>query len=136
MEDIDQALSKRRMWFGSYTRAGVLKKVQVWCFPHNGNIEFITDGESLKIKRASRNPHVVCSIGSEDGPTVEGTAEVIRERAEVWRGYHTYWQDHFAMMLILFLPLRRNINSGRQVMVRVHSDVPLAAPRSLRNPQL
>ncbi|MBI2819409.1 MAG: pyridoxamine 5'-phosphate oxidase family protein [Acidobacteria bacterium] len=77
MNELETALRKHRMWFGSYTRAGELKKVQVWCFPHDGNIEFLTARDSLKAKRASRNPHVICYIGSEDGPAVTGTAELI-----------------------------------------------------------
>jgi general stress protein 26 len=125
MPDLKQALSTHHMWFGSYTRAGVLKKVEVWCFPHNGHIEFITAKDSLKAKRAARNPKVICFVGSEDGPAVPGTAELVENRAEVWRGYRTYWKIHRGQMLLMWPFIRGRVASGRQIMIRVHPNTPL-----------
>ena len=122
MNELEKASRKHRMWFGTYARDGRLIKVQVWCFLHRGNIEFITDGNSLKVKRARRNPQVVCFLGSQEGPAVHGTRELIEDRNEVWRGYQTYWKQHLAAMLVLWWPIRRNIERGRQIMVRVHPD--------------
>ena len=122
MNSLENALRKHRMWFGSYTKAGELKRVQVWCFPHDGNIEFLTARGSLKAKRASRNPRVICFLGSENGPSISGTAELIEDRAEVWRGYRRYWKTHPATMMLLALPMRKWIESGRQIMVRVRPD--------------
>lgn len=112
------------MWFGSYTRSGELKKVQVWCYLRDGRIEFLTDGASLKAKRAERNPRVLCILGSEDGPRVEGTAEIIRDRGELARGYRCYWKTHRFMMLFLNFVIRRNIAAGRQVLIRITPDDP------------
>ena len=124
MNELARAVGRHRMWFGTYTRHGRLIKVQVWCFLHNGNIEFLTARDSLKAKRASRNPQVICCLGSQDGPEVRGTAELIEDRSEVWRGYQTYWQTHRLAMMLLWWPIRRNIERGRQIMVRVYPDDP------------
>ena len=124
MNELVKALGKHRMWFGSYTRDGRFIKIQVWCFLNGDQIEFITDGNSLKAKRARRNPQVVCYLGSENGPAVRGTAELIEDRAEVWQGYQIYWKTHTLAMLFLWWPIRRNIERGRQIMVRVRPEGP------------
>jgi hypothetical protein len=33
-------------WFGSYKRSGELKKIQVWLIVNQGQIEFLTRGNS------------------------------------------------------------------------------------------
>ncbi|MBI3933652.1 MAG: hypothetical protein HY316_03105 [Acidobacteria bacterium] len=124
MNDLAKAIGKHRMWFGTYTRAGRLIKVQVWCYLNRDRIEFLTDGHSLKATRARRNPQVICGFGSKDGPEVHGIAEVIEDRTEVWRGYQTYWKTHTLAMVLLWWPIRRNIERGRQIMVRVHPEEP------------
>ena len=124
MNEHQSAARRHIMWFGSYKQSGELKKIQVWCFLKDGNIEFLTPGDSFKAKRVRRNPTVVCYLGSENGPTVQGVAELITERAEVWRGYRAYWKTHRWMMCILGLPVRRNIRTGRQVMIRVKPSEP------------
>lgn len=124
MNEFESALRKHRMWFGSYTRAGVLKKVQVWCFPYDGNIEFLTARDSLKAKRTGRNPQVICYLGSENGPSLRGRAEIVENRDEVWRGYRTYWKIHPAAMLLMWPFIRGRVASGHQIMVRVHPEEP------------
>jgi hypothetical protein len=119
MNEYVQAALRRHMWFGSYTRSGELKNVQVWCYLRSGKIEFLTDGTSLKAKRAERNPRVVCFLGAENGPRVEGTAQIIRDPAELMRGYQAYWKTHPLMMLFLNFVIRKNIREGRQILVRI-----------------
>ena len=124
MDDLERAVRKHRMWFGTYTKAGELKKIQVWCFLNSGNLEFMTAGDSLKVKRARQNPRVVCNLGSENGPQIEGTAEIVTDEATLWRGYRMYWKTHPAMMLLLWRPIRRRIHSGWQALVRVKPEEP------------
>lgn len=119
MSEHQAAARRHRMWFGSYKQAGELKKIEVWCFVNDGKIEFMTRGDSFKAKRARRNPAVICYLGSENGPAVEGTAEVLTDPSELWRGYRAYWKTHRWMMCILSLTIRRNIRAGRQVLIRV-----------------
>jgi hypothetical protein len=130
MNEFVHGIRKHHMWFGSYTRDGRLIKVHVWCFLEGDRIEFITEGNSLKAKRARHNPQVICFLGSKDGPSVRGTAELIDDRSEVWRGYHRYWKHNTLAMLFLWWPIRRNIERGRQIMVRIHPDEPNPFRRS------
>lgn len=124
MNEWERAARKHQLWFGSYTRAGELKTVHVWCWVSNGNVEFLTGGDSLKAKRAGRNPQVICHLGAASGPAVEGRAEIVRERGEVERGYRTYWKTHPLMMMILFSVIRKNIRAGKQVVIRVKPSPP------------
>src|SRR5258706_9239388 len=102
-----EAIRRHIMWFGSFTRSGELKKVQVWFYLYRGNIEFLTPGDSYKAKRVRRNPEVVCYLGAEDGPAIHGAASLITEAAEVGRGYRAYWKTHPLAMLLLGYFVRR-----------------------------
>lgn len=124
MNEYLEAARSHRMWFGSYNRAGELKKIQVWCFLKNGNLEFLTPGDSYKARRVGRNPAVICHLGSENGPAIHGSAELISDPAELWRGYRAYWKTHPWMMLLLAWTVRSHIRSGRQVMIRVRPAEP------------
>ena len=119
-----EAARKHIMWFGSYTRTGELKKVQVWCFLRGGNVEFLTDGNSLKVKRARRNPQVVCSLGSADGPKVEGAAEIVQQPEAIAYGVRAYWKTHPLRMIIVNLFIKQRIKRGEQVLVRVKPNEP------------
>ncbi len=121
---LEVALKKHRQWFGSYKKSGDLKKVQVWLTVNEGRIEFMSAAESYKVKRARRNPQVVCFIGSENGPSISGTAEIVTDKQALWRTYRAYWKTHPLGMLLLFLVLRSRIKSGTQVQVRVRPDEP------------
>ena len=124
MNEFQEAIRSHKMWFGSYKDSGELKKIQVWCFLAEGNIEFITPGDSYKAKRVRRNPLVICYLGRENGPAVEGNAELVSEPAALWRGYQAYWKTHKWMMLLLGFSIRRRIRSGTQVLVRVKPKAP------------
>ena len=110
---------KHIMWFGSYTQKGELKKVQVWCILHDGCIEFLTDGNSFKVKRARRNPQVICFLGSPDGPKVEGKAEILQSADAIAYGVRAYWKAHPLRMIIVNFFIRQRIKRGEQVLVRI-----------------
>jgi PPOX class probable F420-dependent enzyme len=119
-----EAARKHIMWFGSYARSGELKKVQVWCIVHDGCLEFLTDGASLKVKRVRRNPSVICFLGSSDGPQMEGTAEILRDFEAIEYGIRAYWKTHPLRMTIVNLFIKRRVKRGEQVLIRVTPDEP------------
>jgi hypothetical protein len=92
--ELQRAIKRHTQWFGSYKASGELKKIQVWLVVNGGQIEFLTPGNSYKVKRARRNPRVICYVGSKDGPAIAGTAEIITDRNEVARVYRSYWKAH------------------------------------------
>ena len=44
--DLQHALRRHTQWFGSYKKSGELKKIHVWLTVHQGQIEFLTPGDS------------------------------------------------------------------------------------------
>ncbi len=121
---LERAVKRYRQWFGSYTRSGELKKVQVWLTVKEGCVEFLTLADSLKVKRARRNPRVICFVGSRNGPALAGTAEIVTDQDTLWRVYRAYWKTHPIIMALLPVSLRRQIKAGTRVVIRVRPDEP------------
>lgn len=92
--ELECALKRHTQWFGSYKASGELKKIQAWLVVNGLQIEFLTPGNSYKVKRARKNPRVTCYVGSKDGPAISGTAQIITDRSELARVYRGYWKIH------------------------------------------
>ena len=122
--ELTRAIKSHQQWFGSYTRSGELKKVQVWLTIKDGLIEFLTPGDSYKAKRVRRNPQVVCFLGSKDGPSVAGAAEIVTDPGALGNVYNRYWKSHPVMMVLLFATIRKRIKAGNQVVIRVRPNEP------------
>jgi len=122
--ELERAVKRYRQWFGSYKRSGDMVKVQVWLTVNNGNIEFLTSGDSYKVKRIRRNPRVICYIGNKERPSVSGTAEIIMGREAIWRVYRAYWKTHPLIMGFIAFSIRRRIKNHNQVLIRVRPNVP------------
>jgi hypothetical protein len=121
---IASAIKPHMQWFGSFNKSGELKKIQVWLTVNQGNIEFLTPESSYKVKRVQRNSRVICFLGKENGPQVPGQAELVTDRPAAEQVYRAYQKTHPFMMLILGRSIRKRIESGGQVVVRVHPDEP------------
>ncbi len=123
--ELQRALKSHMQWFGSYKKSGDLTKVQVWLTVNAGQIEFLTNGNSYKVKRARRNPRVISFVGSPNGPAVSGTAQIISDRNEVTRVYRRYWKIH-PLMMLLGVGLRVWIEMllSQRVVVRIQPDDP------------
>ncbi|MGB6820468.1 MAG: hypothetical protein WBE21_00185 [Candidatus Acidiferrales bacterium] len=123
--ELQRALERHTQWFGSYKASGELKKIQVWLILNGGWIEFLTAGNSYKVKRVRKNPRVVCYVGSKDGPAISGTAQIISERNEVARVYRSYWKVHpLRMALLIGLRVWIEMLLNNRVVVRVQPDEP------------
>jgi uncharacterized protein len=123
--ELQRALKRHTQWFGSYKASGELKKIQVWLIVNGGQIEFLTAGNSYKVKRARKNPRVTCYVGSEDGPAISGTAQIITDRSEVARVYRGYWKSHpLRMAIVLGLLIWIQMLLNKRVVVRVQPDEP------------
>ena len=123
--ELQHALKRHAQWFGSYKASGELKKIQVWLVVNGGQIQFLTPGSSYKVKRVRRNPRVICYVGSEHGPTISGTAEIITDRSEVARVYRSYWKVHpFRMAIMIGLLIWIEMLLNKRVVVRVQPDDP------------
>jgi len=123
-QQIRDAIRSHDQWFGSYKRSGELVKVQVWLTVNRGDIEFLTGADSYKAKRVRRTPRVICFLGARDGPSVEGTAEILTDRPLLWHLYRAYWRTHPLMMIVLAAVIGARILTGKQVAIRVKIDPP------------
>ena len=123
--DLQRALRRHTQWFGSYKASGEMKKIQVWLVVKGGQIEFLTPRNSYKVKRARRNPRVICYVGSQDGPTISGTAQIITDRRDVARVYRSYWKVHpLRMAIVIGLRVWIEMLLNMRVVVRVQPDEP------------
>lgn len=123
--ELQRALKRHSQWFGSYKASGELKKIQVWLTVNAGQIEFLTPGNSYKVKRARRNPRVTCYVGSENGPAISGTAQIITDRSELARVYRAYWKSHpLRMTIVIGLLIWVEMLLNKRVVVRVQPDEP------------
>ena len=122
--ELERAVKAHNQWFGSYKKSSELVKIQVWLTVNNGCIEFLTSEDSFKVKRVRANPRVVCYIGSKNGPSISGTAEIVIGRDAAWHGYQAYWKTHPFVMAVIALPIRRRLKTHKQVLIRVHPDEP------------
>ena len=123
--ELQSALKQHTQWFGSYKASGELKKIQVWLTLNGGQIEFLTPGNSYKVKRVRRNPRVVCHVGSKEGPAISGTAQIITDRSEVARVYRSYWRVHPVLMtMVIGLRIWIEMLLDKRVVVRVQPDEP------------
>lgn len=112
-------------WFGSYKASGELKKLQVFLVVNDGQIEFLTRGDTYKVKRVRRNSHVICYVGSKDGPTISGTAKIIIDRSEVSRVYRKYWKAHpIRMAIVVGLVIWVEMLLNKRVVVQVQPEDP------------
>jgi len=122
--ELQGAVKRYRLWFGSHRRSGELIKIQVWLAVNNGQIEFLTSGDSYKVKRIRTNPRVICYIGDKEGPPIPGVAEIVMGRDALWRVYRAYWKTHPLVMIFLALPIRWRIKTRKELLVRVRPDDP------------
>ena len=123
--DLHSALKRHTQWIGSYKKSGELVKVQVWLIVNRGQIEFLTDKNSYKVRRLRRNPRAICFVGSKNGPAVAGTAQIVSEKAELARVYRAYWKTHPVFMLLgIGLRIWIEMLLNNRVVVRVDPDEP------------
>ena len=123
--ELQNALKNHVQWFGSYKKSGELVKVQVWMIVNSGRIEFLTGKNSYKVRRLQRNPRAICFVGSKNGTAIAGTAQIVSEKAELWRVYRAYWKTHPIFMLLgIALRVWIEMLLGNRVVVRVIPDEP------------
>lgn len=122
--EMQSAVKRHNLWFGSYKKSGELVRVQVWLTINNGCIEFLTGHASYKVKRTRRNRRVICYIGDKDGPSIAGTAEIMMGRDAMLRVYRAYWKTHPFVMIFLGLIIRIRIKTHKDVVIRIRPDEP------------
>ena len=119
---LDGALRDAKyLYLTTYGVSGKPSTVPVWCWYDGWDVFFTTDAESLKVRRIRRTGRVTVRVGTREGPSFEGQAEIMGGRpdleASLLRAYHRkYW-----IMVPLYMGrwIRRRLATGRSVLVRV-----------------
>jgi hypothetical protein len=97
----------------------------VWVVVNAGQLECLTPGNSYKVKRGRRNPHVIRYVGSKDSPAISGTAQIITDRSEVGQVYRSYWKVHpLRMAIVIGLRVWIEVMLNLRVVVRGQPDDP------------
>ena len=83
--------TERYVSLRSYKRDGGPVTIPVWCTRHGDRLVFITDANSVKVKRMRRNPQIQVAGCNANGKQVhteyfEGTAEIVDDPAWVEAG--------------------------------------------------
>jgi PPOX class probable F420-dependent enzyme len=91
----------------------------IWFMYDGEALYFTTSPSSYKAKRIKRGSPVKVWVGSQDGPSFTGKAEIIEDRATVTRMGEAYSQKYWIAWLGLFRPWVDRVESGKTVAVKV-----------------
>ena len=91
----------------------------IWFCWDGKAILFMTATDSWKARRIRRNSPVRISVGTEDGPTFEASAEIVTDAETVQRMGEVYEEKYWIAWLGLFRPRVSHVTSGKTFAVRV-----------------
>ena len=95
------------------------KAAPIW-FVYDGEaVYFTTSPTAYKAKRIKRGSPVRVWVGSNDGPSFTGKAEIVEDSAIVARMGEAYGQKYWIAWLGLFRPRVDRVEAGKTVAVKV-----------------
>jgi PPOX class probable F420-dependent enzyme len=95
------------------------KVVPVWFMWDGSAIWFTTVPTSHKAKRIAKGSPLYVAVGSEDGPSFVGTAELVADPAQAERMAPVYNGKYWIAWLGFFRPRPERVRDGRTVLVKV-----------------
>ena len=119
---LDAAL--RRASYIYVTTVGASGKsgtVPVWCWYDGTAAYFTTRRDSLKARRIRDTGRVTVHVGTEDGPSFEGRAEVVDGRRDLETALLRAYRRKYWLLVPLWMGryIRRGLESGRSALVRI-----------------
>ena len=133
--ELAAALARARyMYVTTYSRAGKPGTVPTWLWPHDGDVYFTTQRDSLKARRIRNDGRVTVHVGTKDGPAFEGRAEWVDGRADLETALLSDYRRKYWLLVPLFMGryIRKALDTQRSVLIRITPDVtgaPAPAPR-------
>lgn len=91
----------------------------IWFMYDGEAVYFTTEPKSHKAQRIQRGSPVRISVGRADGPTFEGTAQLIKDAETVDRMGTVYSQKYWIAKLGLFRPRSARVTAGKTIAVKV-----------------
>ncbi len=128
MSDVEERFRGKYVSLTSFKRDGTGVATPVWFVAEDGRLLVQTGGESFKVRRIRRNPHVTVApcgaSGRTSGPAVSATAEILPDAdVEHVRGLvsHKYRIDRMLIMPIYWAVqrLRGRTRSGSEVALAI-----------------
>ena len=95
------------------------KAAPIWFMYDGEAVYFTTSPTAYKAKRIKRGSPVRVWVGSNDGPSFTGKAEIVEDSAIVARMGEAYGQKYWIAWLGLFRPRVDRVEAGKTVAVKV-----------------
>jgi len=133
--ELAAALARARyMYVTTYSRAGKPGTVPTWLWPHDGDVYFTTQRDSLKARRIRNDGRVTVHVGTKDGPAFEGRAEWVDGRADLETALLSDYRRKYWLLVPVFMGryIRKGLDTQKSVLIRITPDFtppPAPAPR-------
>ena len=133
--ELAAALARARyMYVTTYSRAGKPGTVPTWLWPHDGDVYFTTQRDSLKARRIRNDGRVTVHVGTKDGPAFEGRAEWVDGRADLEAALLSDYRRKYWLLVPVFMGryIRKGLDTQKSVLIRITPDftqTPAPAPR-------
>jgi len=95
------------------------KAAPIWFMYDGGALYFTASPTSYKAKRIKRGSPVKVWVGSTEGPSFTGKAEIINDNATITRMGEVYSQKYWLAWLGVARPRVSRVQSGKTIAVRV-----------------
>ena len=112
--------TEKEIYVATKRKSGEWSKAAPIWFVYDGEaVYFTTSPTAYKAKRIKRGSPVRVWVGSNDGPSFTGKAEIVEDSAIVARMGEAYGQKYWIAWLGLFRPRVDRVEAGKTVAVKV-----------------
>ncbi len=132
--DVDAALkTEKDIYVATQRKSGAWGKAAPVWFMYDGEAVYITASPtSYKAKRVKRGRPVKVWVGSPDGPSFTGKAELFKDNAIVTRMGEVYSQKYWTAWIGIARPRVSRVESGKTVAIKI---TPLEEGTGMNAPQ-
>ena len=132
--DVAAALkTEKDIYVATQRKSGAWGKAAPVWFMSDGEAVYITASPaSYKAKRVRRGRPVKVWVGSPDGPSFTGKAEIFKDSATVTRMGEVYSQKYWTAWIGIALPRVSRVESGKTVAIKI---TPLEEGAEVNTPQ-
>ena len=120
--DLARALrAAHYIYVTTYGRDGTSGTVPTWLWPHEGDVYFTTQRQSLKARRIGANGRVTVHVGDRQGPAFEGRAALVDDRPDLERALLAAYFRKYWILVPLWMGryIRRGLTAKTSVLIRI-----------------
>ena len=119
---LDAALRRASyLYVTTYGASGKSGTVPVWCWYDGSAAYFTTRRKSLKVRRIRETGRATARIGTRDGPSFEGRAELVDGRPDIEAALLRAYRRKYWLLVPLWMGrhIKRGLRDGKSVLVRI-----------------